>query len=68
MLWSELARYRKSPGEPDPTETPFDSFVDSVFERVAGQLAEEEGGGHIEVTRSEVAEAVGRMGLRVAIQ
>ena len=37
--------------------------MDSVFERVKGQIEEEEG---VEVLRSEVAETIGRMGLRFA--
>ena len=64
ILWSELARYRKGPEDkPDPTEATFESLVGSVFERVKGQIEEEEEGG-IEVLRSEVAETIGRMGLR----
>ena len=63
-MWSELARYRRGPEDkPDPTETTFESLVDSVFERVKGQIEEEEG---VEVLRSEVAETIGRMGLRFA--
>ena len=38
--------------------------MDSVFERVKGQIESEEGG--VEVVRSEVAETIGRMGLRFA--
>ena len=65
-MWSELARYRRTAEDkPDPTETPFESFVDSVFERVKGQNEEEEEGG-VEVLRSEIAETIGRMGLRFA--
>ena len=64
-MWSELARYRRTAEDkPDPTETPFESFVDSVFERVKGQIEEEERG--FEVVRSEFAETIGRMGLRFA--
>ena len=66
ILWSELARYRKGPDDkPDPRETPLETFVDSVFERVRGHMEAEEGDDIIvEVARSEVAETIGRMGLR----
>ena len=63
ILWSELARYRKGPEDkPDPTETPLDTFVDSVFERVKAQIDAEED--PVEFLRSEVADTIGRMGLR----
>ena len=65
ILWSELARYRRGPEDkPDPAETPFESFVDSVFERVRSQMEDEESEDGVEVERSEVAETIGRMGLR----
>ena len=67
ILWSELARYRRGPEDkPDPAETPFEPFVDSVFERVRGQMEDDESEDGVEVKRSEVAETIGRMGLRFA--
>ena len=37
-----------------------------MFERVRGQMEDEESEDGIEVERSEVAETIGRMGLRFA--